>query len=190
MMLVMIRIKAIRAAVPLILSALLAAGCDQTVKRTLPSDVRTVAVAEFANKTTEPLLSSVLHEELRMAFRMDGRVGIKDGNEGADGLLDGAVVEYTKQPARFDSNNVVQEYRLRVVVDLSLTDLRNNKVLWQEKGPASTASRGGSLRKMERYANFVVVPANGLPVETEQDAQRRMLRDLAADITARVIEGW
>jgi len=190
MILAMERIKAIRAVVPLALVSLLFAGCDQTVKRTLPASVRTIAVAEFANQTAEPLLSSVLLEELRMAFRMDGRVGIKDGKEGADGFLDGAVVEYTKQPARFDSNNVVQEYRLRVVVDLSLTDLKSNQVLWQEKGPASTATRGGTTRKLERYASFVVVPANGLPVETEQDAQRRMLRDLASDIAAKVIEGW
>jgi hypothetical protein len=104
--------------------------------------------------------------------------------------LDGAITEYTKQPARLDVNNVIQEYRLRVVVDLSLTDLATNQVLWQERGPRDTAARGGAVRKLERFLNFVVVPSSGLAVETEQDAQRRMVRDLAQDIVLRVIEGW
>jgi len=165
-------------------------GCDQTVKRNLATGIRSVTIKEFSNMSDQPILPALLLEEIRREFRLDGRLTVQDTAQGADSELDGIVAEYTRQPARFDRNNVVQEYRLRLVVDLSLKDLNKGETLWIEKGPESSATRGAALRKLERYTNYVVVPASGLATETEQDAQRRMARDLARDIVLRVIEGW
>ncbi len=170
--------------------ALGSAGCDQTVKRTLPSGIRSVYVQEFSNSTDQAILPGLLLEELRREFRLDGRLTVMDVPAGADAMLDGGVVEYMRQPARFDQNNVIQEYRLRIVVDLAFKDLAKGSMLWEEKGPKDAATRGGGIRKLERYTNYVVVPASGIAVETEQDAQRRMVRELARDIVLRVIEGW
>ena len=168
----------------------LLSGCSSTVKRTLPGAVRTIVVERFRNDTAQDLLPALLHEEIRRGFRLDGRLAVMDDPLDSDSLLKGAIIDYVKQPARFDRNNVVQEYRLRMAVDLSLVDVAKNKVLWTETGPASTAYRGGALRKLERYVNFVVVPAEGLPVESEADAQRRMVRELARDVVLKVVEGW
>jgi len=165
-------------------------ACDQTVKRTLPGNIRSIVVNEFTNMTDQPGLPAFLIEELRKEFRLDGRLSVMDTPAGADSQLDGTLSEYTRQPARFDANNVVQEYRLRVVVDLSLKDLVKGTTLLDEKGPKSTAARGGTIRKLERFTNYIVVPASGIAVETEADAQRRMVRELARDIVIRVIEGW
>jgi hypothetical protein len=170
--------------------ALAVSGCSSTVKRTLPDSVRTIAIERFRNDTAQDLLPALLHEEIRRAFRLDGRLAVLDDPIDAHSVLKGAIIDYVKQPARFDRNNVVQEYRLRMAVDLSLVDVTQNRVLWTESGPASTAYTGGALRKLERFVNFVVVPAEGLPVETEPDAQRRMVRDLARDIVVKVVEGW
>ena len=177
-------------AVALAAVAITAAGCDQTVKRTLPSGIRTLYVAEYRNQTDQSMLPAMMLEELRRAFRLDGRLNIVDDPKDASAVLDGTFTEYTKQPARYDRNNVVQEYRMRLVVDLSLTDLDRKQVLWAERGPKETATRGATVRKLERWANYVVVPATGVPVETETDAQRRALRELADDTVLRVIEGW
>lgn len=179
-----------RRGLALVAVAWVLAGCESTVKRTLPDSVRTLYVKPFQNLTDQSQLPPLLNDELRRAFRLDGRVTIVDQQAGAHGLLDGSITDYVKQPARYDRNNIVEEYRLRIVVDLSLTDLDRNVLLWQEKGPASTAAKGASLRKLERYVNYTVVPATGLPVETESDAQRRTIRDLAQDIVIKVIEGW
>lgn len=165
-------------------------SCQQTVKRTLPGGVRTIAIEEFANQTGQIILPSLLHEELRRAFQLDGRLSVADEPAQADAVLSGAIADYTRQPARFDPNNVVEEYRLRMVADLHLIDQRNKTVLWTEKGPLSTAVRGGSIRKLERFLNYAVVPAEAVQAETEQDAQRRMVREFAQDIVLKVIEGW
>jgi hypothetical protein len=177
-------------AVALAAAAFAASGCDQTVKRTLPSEIRTLYVAEYRNQTDQNLLASMMLEELRRAFRLDGRLNIVDDPKQASAVLDGTFTEYVRQPARYDRNNVVQEYRIRMVVDLSLTDMERKQVLWAERGPKETATRGATVRKLERWANYVVVPATGVPVETETDAQRRALRELADDTVLRVIEGW
>jgi len=166
------------------------AGCDQTVKRTLSGDVRTIAIKDFSNMSDQPVLPALVLEEVRREFRLDGRLKVMDTAEGADSQLDGTIAEYTRQPARFDRNNVVQEYRLRVVVDLALKDLVKGVTLWEEKGPESSATPGASPRKLERYTNYVLVPASGVVAETELDAQRRIARELARDIVLRVIEGW
>ncbi len=171
-------------------AGILLVGCEQTVKRTLPPDIRTITIELSDNGTGEIILAPVLEEEVRRAFRLDGRLDLVNRRDGADSVLEIVITEYTKQPARFDSNNVVQEYRMRLVADLKLVDLKEGKVLWRERGPESTAARGGSIRKLERFLNFVVVPADGLPAETEGDAQRRMLKEFSLDIVLKVIEGW
>lgn len=173
-----------------VLAVFALSGCDQTVKRTLQGNVRSITVKEFSNMSDQPILPALLLEETRREFRLDGRLTVLDTADGADSELDGTVAEYTRQPARFDRNNVVQEYRLRVVVDLSFKDLVKGETLWVEKGPESSATRGPAVRKLERYTNYVLVPASGLAVETEQDAQRRMARELARAIVLKVIEGW
>ena len=165
-------------------------SCDQTVKRTLAPTVRTINIREFSNLSDQPTLPTLVLEEIRREFRLDGRLIVMDTSDGSDSALDGTIAEYTRQPARFDRNNVVQEYRLRVVVDLVFKDLVRNETLWEEKGPDSSAAKGATKRKLERYTNFVIVPASGMAVETEQDAQRRIARDLARDIVLKVIEGW
>mgnify|MGYP001036828213 CR=1 FL=1 len=185
------KIGVARPAMAVLAAAMLsAAGCDQTVKRTLPSEIRTLYVSEYRNLTDQNLLPSIMLEELRRAFRLDGRLNIVDDSRAASAVLDGTFTEYVKQPARYDRNNVVQEYRIRLVVDLVLTDMDRKRVLWTEKGPLDPATRGATIRKLERWANYVVVPATGIPVETETDAQRRALRGLAEDTVLRVIEGW
>jgi hypothetical protein len=179
------------AAARLFLVPLLAIGlssCDQVVKRTLPLSVRSISISEFPNRTDQAALPGFLLEELRKEFRLDGRLTVVDGPKGADCQLDGNIAEYSRQPARFDVNNVVQEYRLRIAIDFNLKDLAGGGAPADEKTPRTTGTVATS-GKLERYSNYVVVPASGIAVESEADAQRRMVNNLARDMVIRVIEG-
>jgi hypothetical protein len=179
------------AAARLLLVPVLALGlasCDQTVKRTLPAGIHAIIVAEFFNRTDQAAVPAFLLEDLRKEFRLDGRLTVVDGPKGADGQIDGNIVEYNRQPARFDANNVVQEYRLRIVVDFTFKDLGATVAALDDKGSKPAPTPGTAARKLERYTNYVVVPASGIAVETEADAQRRMVRELDRDIVLNVIE--
>jgi len=166
----------VRPAVLLLAAAL--AGCAAEARRTLPPEIRTVALGVLRNDTPEPLLASLLAEELRRAFRLDGRLAVAEAGAGADAELSGTLKSYERLAARYDANNVVQEYRLRLVVELSLAS------------PATGTAYGAGPRTFDRSAGLVVVPASGLPVESEPDAQRRLARELAREAVSRVLERW
>ena len=177
-------------------AAFLFAGCNPVIKRTLPDSVHALAVKPFQNLSDQALLPSLLDEEIRRAFRLDGRVAIAEQAHDADALLDGTIAVYLKEPIRYDANNIVQEYQLRIGVDLVLTDPAGLTTLWVEPTLSATAT-GKAARaakpvqhRLIRTEAFTVVPASGLPVETEADAQRRAARDLAQDVVRKVIEGW
>lgn len=174
----------------------LLAGCDGAVRRTLPDSVRRLSVRPFQNLSDQGLLPSHLDEEIRRAVRLDGRLTVAEQSAEAQAVLDGAIAEYVKEPARYDANNIVQEYRLRVGVDVTLTDPAVGRTLWLAPGVSATAAEAAAPagkplpHRLTRTITFTVVPASGLPVETEEDAQRRAARDLAADIVHKVLEGF
>lgn len=172
----------------LVVAGWAAAGCTPRASRVLSTEVRTIAITPFANATGEAQLPSLVMEEVRRAFRLDGRLHVEDDAAAADSVLGGAVTEYERQPARFDATNVVREYRLRMAVELTLTDGSRARTLWAHRAAGATAITGPQV--LDRSTTQVVVPASGLPVETDADAQLRLAHDLAGDIVLRVLEGW
>lgn len=167
-----------------------AAGCDQAV-RTLEPAIRTVHVAEFRNQTSSGALPAMLEDELRRALRLDARLTVRDDPQGADAVLDGSVATYTREPARFDANNIVQEYRIHLVIEATLTDGSGRRSLWSVRGSSAPPAAGaGPARSLDRYASQVVVPAAGLAVQSEEEVQRQLARELARDLVVKVLEGW
>jgi hypothetical protein len=59
--------------------------------------------------------------------------------EQADSILVGEIVGYEVDGAGFDRNANVQAYHLRVVLNVALRDVRENKLLWQETGLTQTS---------------------------------------------------
>jgi hypothetical protein len=177
----------------------LLAGCDAVVKRTLPDAVHTLSIEPFQNLGDQSQLPGLLADEMRRSFRLDGRLAITDHRAGAQSVLGGTIAVYDKVPSRYDRNNIVQEYRLLIGVDLVLTDPGTGKTLWPAAVVSATVLADGvapppvakpAAHRLSTSVTFTVVPASGLPVETEEDAQRRAVRDLAEETVHKVIEGW
>lgn len=190
--------------------ACLFTGCDAAVKRTLPDSVKSLYIEPFQNFSEQSLLPAALSDEMRRAFRLDGRVAVAELPARADAVLGGTLTVYQKDPSRYDRNNIVQEYNLRIGADLTLVNPGSGQTLWPEPVLSATAvaasgapatvtgspvtAPGTAIRRLPRHVDvtitFTVVPATGLPVESEEDAQRRAMRELAQRIVLRVIEGW
>ena len=147
-----------------------------------------MAVGAFEDRAGGVFLAPQVREEIERSLRMDGRIEVRGGDEAADALLRGTVSVYEKTPSRFDSSNVVQEYRLRIAVEVSFTGSATGSALWPAAA-GSPATKGGPLRRFERADSFVAVPASGMPAETEESARLRLIRDLARDIVRRAVEG-
>jgi len=171
----------------LLLAVGLAVGCAGPRPRLLPPESVTVAVERIDNRTGEPMVARLLTEEIRRAFRRDGRLKVGEANGAGGCVLGGAVVEYGKRPIRYDSFNVVQEYRLRIVVDLSLVGGDAKRALWRDR--RTGAEIGAPVRRIEGDGNFGAVPASGMPAESEEDARRRLIHDLSRNVVRGALEG-
>ena len=129
-----------RAAVGLLLVFVtcLATGCGYSFRGNLPSHIKTVAVPIFKNRTEAPGLENTITSAVISAFSNGGRLRVVPVEQ-ADSILEGEIVGYQIDGAGFDRNQNVQAYHLRVVLNVTFRDVRQNKMLWQENGLAQTA---------------------------------------------------
>jgi hypothetical protein len=163
------------------------AGCGYTTRSAISSKYKTIYITPFVNKidiTQEadvgskyrlyrPQLETDVTKAVINRFLMDGNLKpVK--TENADVTLKGELVEFRKDPLRYDDNNNVSEYRVNMMVNISLWDNRENKVIWEENGFTGERSyfTSGSLAKSE--------------AQIISDS----ISDLARRIVERAVEAW
>ena len=99
----------------------------------VPEGAKTIAVPAFINYTNEPYVDLEVTKAVVDEFIADGRLRIVDV-EVADLVLRGVVVKYEVTALSYTADSFVQQYRVRIVVNAFLDDLRTKKTLWQEAG--------------------------------------------------------
>ncbi|PYO23600.1 MAG: hypothetical protein DMD85_08930 [Candidatus Rokuibacteriota bacterium] len=132
------RVTRRRAVLALAITALGVGGCGYSFRGTLPSHVRTIAVPIFANRTQQPGVESIITRAVVQAFVTNGRLQVVRPAD-ADAILDGEVMSYGVGAIAFDKTLNVQQYRLLVVLNLRMRDVRRNSVLFQQANVAEQA---------------------------------------------------
>lgn len=174
----------------LLLSVFLAAafcGCGYTTGSLLPSGLKTIYVDNFKNmidvgkETTEnskyalyrPGIENDVTSSIVDRFAFDGNLKIAT-REKADLMLEGKLTDYRKEALRYDNADNVEEYRVKITVEMELIKISDGKVLWTEKAftGESTYNTTGSF------------------ATTEEVARGKALEDLARRVVERTIEGW
>jgi hypothetical protein len=170
------------------LYSILFSGCGYTTKSLLPPYIKTVYVENFkngidttqevSNKKPYRLYTPGLENEITRAvadrFIYDGNLKVTREPEQADAILSGELREYAKEPLRYDDNDDVTEYRVRVVASMKFLDKKENKAIWQSDGFSGESSQRteGSLRK------------------TEDTARQEAVDDLARRVVEKTIDMW
>jgi outer membrane lipopolysaccharide assembly protein LptE/RlpB len=113
-------------------------ACGYSFHGTLPSHIHTVAVPIFLNRTSQPGVEAILTSAIVQALATNGRLRVVR-TEDADAILNGEVVNYSVVPIAFDQSLNIQEYRLVVVLNLRMRDVRKNAVLFQQNGVTEQA---------------------------------------------------
>jgi len=124
----------------MVLLLLLLSSCGYHISGTggiVPEGVRAISVPVFFNATNEPYVDVEVTQAVVEEFMTDGRLKVMSLEE-AELALRGKVVKYEVTPLSYNPQSYVQQYRVHLVVDASLEDLRSKKVLWQEKGIQSS----------------------------------------------------
>jgi hypothetical protein len=139
----------------------------------LPAHIRTVAVPIFGNQTTEIGIRENLTDAITEALVTDGRLRVV-GRESADSIIEGTVVDYKEQAYTYDRSENVQEYIVRIYVDVSYQDVKNRSIIWEEK-------------RMEGWGTYDVSVD---PPEDVDAGRERAIAKLAQDIVNKILAGW
>lgn len=161
-------------------------GCGYTTKTVLPENIKTIHVDIFKNSIdiTKEVSAKDKYEVYRPNLEVDVRDALVnriflDGHlklaskESADGILEGEITQYRKDPLRYQ-NEVVEEYRISIVCDVTLISAKDNKPLFSEENITgdTTFFTTGSLQK------------------TESTALNDALADLSRRIVNKIVEDW
>src|SRR3989338_5044008 len=131
---------------------MLGTGCGYTTKSNLPEHIKTIHVEPVKNAID--LSTEVSDKERFRVYRPGVEVDITnavinrfifDGNlkvvksEKADAVFEGKLVDYRRDPLRYSQADDIQEYRLSVTLDATVTSAKDHQVLWHENLTGDTS---------------------------------------------------
>ena len=168
-----------------VMLAVAATGCGYALAGTgsfLPSYINTIGVPTFTNRTTVFNLETQLSQKVRSEFIGRGRYEIVPEAGGVDALLTGEVVGVSIVPASFTDQQLASRYIITMTVSVELTDLRENRVLWENPG---------LLFRQEYEAQAGANPLDPAAFFTQDlNALDRMSTDFARTIVSSILEAF
>jgi hypothetical protein len=165
----------------------LLAGCGYTSRSMIADKYKAIYIKPFVNKIdisqessaadkyriNRPTLETDITKFLINKFLTDGNLK-PSAEETADLVLKGELIEFRRDPLKYDSGDEVSEYRLNLVVNISLWDRINDKLVWEERG----------------FTGDTTYFTSGNRAKTEDTAIVEALNDLVRRITERTVEQW
>jgi hypothetical protein len=162
-------------------------GCGYTTRSLLPANFKTIYVENVANRinvTAEqsnlrmyrgyrPGMEIELTKAIIDRYLFDGNLKVAPEGK-ADLILKTELVDYKRDALRYDANDNVEEYRIKMIINMELFDAKNGSVVWKERG----------------FAGEITYSTQGSLAESEQAAVRRAMEDLARRVVERTIEAW
>ncbi len=137
----------------------------------LPDHIKTIAIPVFKNETLEEGVEISLTNAAIDEFVKGGRMKLVS-RERADALLIGVVKSYkNKEAVTYDDRNRVSSYKVTVTVDVTLRDLIDDTVLWEEAGLAENADYAGG---------------DDVGLTEEKENERNALQTLAEDMAQKI----
>jgi outer membrane lipopolysaccharide assembly protein LptE/RlpB len=145
----------------------------------LPSDIHTIAVPAFVNKTAQYKVEQLLTQAVVREFlsRTNYHIADSEKDSSADATLEGTVVAANLTPVTYDSGTGrASSAVVTVAMRVTLTD-RNGKVLWQ--------NQNYSFREQHQISREI-----SSFFEESSPALERMSRDFARTLVSNVLEAY
>lgn len=167
------------------------AGCGYTTRSMISDKFKTIYVVPFVNKIDitqesssgnkyriyKPMLETDITKKVINKFLFDGNLRPAK-EESADLILRGELVEFLRDPLRYTDNDDVEEYRINLMVNISMWDKKENKLLWEEKNFTGD------------YTYFTSFAAIAAVKKSDEAAVVEAIDDLARRIVERTVEQW
>lgn len=173
-------------------------GCGYTTRSMISDKYRTIYIMPFVNKidiTREsdtgnkykiyrPHLETDITNAVTNKYLFDGNLK-PSKKENADLVLKGEVVEYRKDALRYSEGDEVTQYRMNLVVNISLWDNKENKMLWDANGFTGYFDYYTDKYPLPLPAGVLKYTAND-----DQEPLNKALEDLVRRIVERTVNEW
>jgi hypothetical protein len=167
--------EAIVGSVVVVLCAVTLAGCSHySFSGAIKTHISTVAIPILANETLEYGVEQGVTDALIAEFTDDNALRVVPQQE-ADSIIRGAVVLYERPVMSYDAAGNPNEYKVRVVANLTYEDLTKNEIVWEGE--------------VEGWAVYSLSGAGGA-LSSEDEAQQYAYQKLAQDVLAKTVQGW
>jgi outer membrane lipopolysaccharide assembly protein LptE/RlpB len=163
----------------LLVALLLVAGCGYHLPgrgNSLPSEVQSLYIELFSNRTAEPFLENRITERVIDRFARKRSLHLVEKRDIADAILSGMVSGYITSPISYDRNDVITEYRSTMTIAVTLRQTADDRILWK-----------GSIEWSEEY------PANldkSVQEDNEAAAIAVIADRLAQELYFRIMENF
>jgi hypothetical protein len=176
-----------RSIVSMTILAFCLAGCGYTTHSLLPSNYKNIYVDSFGNKIKisaeqsnvrmyrgyRPGLEANLTKAIIDRFLFDGNLRISS-EDCANIVLKGELIDFRKEPLRYDANDNIEEFRLVLTVNMELIDTATGKTVWTQKN----------------FSGETTYRTQGPLAIDENTAVTNGIEDLARRVVERTVEGW
>lgn len=136
----------------------------------IPSHIKSVAIPIFENETAEFGIKEKVTDALLENFISENILKISD-KKNADSIIRGTIMKITDVPFTFDENEIVQEYRVTIYLNLVWHDQVKDNDLFDGK-----------------INGWGVYPANS--PEERDDGIEKAIERLITEITNKTLSGW
>ncbi len=176
-----------RARVLILVVFVLLTSCGYHLTHTggiVPEGAKYIAIPTFVNNTNEPYVDIEVTKAVVNEFVHDGRLRVVS-SDAADLMLTGKIVKFEMIPQSYDPNSYVLQYYISIVVDISVEDVKNHKIILKEKGLNSVF--------LASYAVSYPSISNVNIAATKNAKQAAIIQasqDVAQTLRSRVLEGF
>ena len=106
-------------------------ACSYSVFLNTYPHLKNVQISPFENETSEYTIAQDFQEHLVNKFQNDGRLRISTIDP--DSRVEGSVLDYKNEVYGYNYENNVTEYRVTILFSVIMTDLREEKTMYENK---------------------------------------------------------
>ena len=142
----------------------------------LSKDMKKMAIPLFKNKTDVAEIEIVVTNAIIKEFTSFSPGKVTD-MEHAKAAIEGKVISYSLDTIAADRRDKMLEYRLKIGLEITLKDLEENNVLYQNKD-------------FEGHIDFKIPRDSISRKREEENARRRLAEELAKRLVGEIFEGF
>lgn len=143
----------------------------------LPGHIARIGIPSFKNLTTKIGLEEVITTEIYSEFLTRGDYQLSGNATGVDAVLLGEITSYNYIPRAIDEQGMATSYMIVITADIVFRDIKENKVLWEQK-----AYRFQSEYQLSREGEEFI--------QQEADAIKRASEDFAKSLVSTILTGF